>query len=154
MAWVRATPSRQARHAMARNVLFSWASRIQSENKAMTNVRHLLLGTALTGAVAIGSACGPNANSVQQPLPPQVAATDQSNAEMDLTVTQGIRQALMAHDGLSTAAKNITVVTSAREVVLQGEVQNEEEKDTVIAKAQELADGRTVTGNLRVQNLP
>src|SRR5207253_4648606 len=45
---------------------------------------------------------------------------DQSNSSADLKITQAIRQALMKDRELSTAAKNIKVITANGQVTLRG----------------------------------
>lgn len=81
---------------------------------------------------------------------PAVSATDQSNAPADLQVTQEIRQALLARDSLSTAAKNVTVVTESGRVTVRGSLPSEAERTVVTGIAQELARGRQVDDQIRV----
>ncbi len=52
-----------------------------------------------------------------------VTAADQGNSEVDLSITQQIRQAVVADDRLSLNAKNITIVTREGVVTLRGEVE-------------------------------
>lgn len=59
---------------------------------------------------------------------------DQSESTMDRTVTQKIRQALMADDALSTNAKNIKVITINGVVTLRGPVANLQEKEEIVRK--------------------
>jgi len=49
---------------------------------------------------------------------------DQANSSADLKTTQAIRQALMKDGELSTAAKNIKVITANGHVTLRGPVKN------------------------------
>jgi hyperosmotically inducible periplasmic protein len=75
---------------------------------------------------------------------------DQSESEADRTLTQRIRQAVVADDSLSTAAKNIKIITVDGVVTLRGPVQNPQEKATIAAKAQQIAGTHKVDNQLEV----
>jgi hypothetical protein len=53
---------------------------------------------------------------------------DHSESTADRTLTQGIRQAVAADESLSTAAKNITIITRNGVVTLWGPVNSLQEK--------------------------
>ena len=65
-------------------------------------------------------------------------------------MTQAIRKALVARDGMSMAAKNITIVTEKGTVTLKGEVASDAEKAAIAEIASANAAGRTVDNQLSV----
>lgn len=77
---------------------------------------------------------------------PTLTAGNQSENEMDRTITQRIRQALMDDDSLSTNAKNIKIITVNGIVTLRGPVNNDREKSVIGQRA------RTITGVRNVDN--
>ena len=79
-----------------------------------------------------------------------VTPMDQSNDAADLGTTQKIRQALMADDSLSTDAKNAKVITANGVVVLRGPVNSDAEKQSLEAKALQLAGSNRVENHLDV----
>jgi hyperosmotically inducible periplasmic protein len=62
---------------------------------------------------------------------------DQSESEGDRTITQQIRQGVVAADALSVTAKNVKIITVDGVVTLRGPVKTPEEKTSIatIAKA-------------------
>ncbi|HYD01211.1 MAG TPA: BON domain-containing protein, partial [Phycisphaerales bacterium] len=83
--------------------------------------------------------------------PTKPDAVDQSNKQADLDVTQAIRKAVLARDGMSMGAKNITIVTEMGTVTLKGEVASDTEKTTIGEIATANAAGRTVDNQLTVK---
>ncbi|MGE0684589.1 MAG: BON domain-containing protein [Candidatus Binatia bacterium] len=79
-----------------------------------------------------------------------VTPFDQSEKESDLTMTQHIRQAVVADDTLSTNAKNIKIITINGMVTLRGPVDSEDERQRVLAKAQQLAGPKNVDNQLEL----
>jgi len=79
-----------------------------------------------------------------------ITPMDQSENEMDRTITQKIRRALMQDDSLSTNAKNVKVMTSDGTVVLRGAVNSEREKSLIEQKARGVNGVRNVTNQLEV----
>lgn len=79
----------------------------------------------------------------QTETPDRVAATAQSESADDVTTTARIRQALLGDDQLSFRAKNILVVTSGEQVVLQGPVANQSEAERI----------RTIAGRLTTRHI-
>jgi hyperosmotically inducible protein len=75
---------------------------------------------------------------------------DQSENEADRTITQHIRQAIIADDSLSTNAKNVKVVTNNGTVTLRGPVNSEQEKANIEAKAKQVAGVKSVDNQLEV----
>ena len=75
---------------------------------------------------------------------------DQSESEADRTLTQRIRQAVVADDALSMTAKNIKIITINGLVTLRGPVKTMEEKRTIEAKAQQIAGADKVDSQLEI----
>ena len=76
---------------------------------------------------------------------------DQSNSSADLKTTQTIRQALMKDSELSTAAKNIKVITANGHVTLRGPVKTAQEKSKIDQLAKSAAGGAQVDNQLDVK---
>ena len=76
---------------------------------------------------------------------------DQSNSSADLKTTQAIRQALMKDGELSTAAKNIKVITSNGRVTLRGPVKTAQEKAKIDQLAKSAAGGAKIDNQLDVK---
>jgi osmotically-inducible protein OsmY len=78
--------------------------------------------------------------------------TDQSESEADRTITQSIRQAIVADDTLSTNGKNVKIITVDGTVTLRGPVKSEQEKSAIAAKAQQVAGVKNVDNQLEITN--
>jgi osmotically-inducible protein OsmY len=76
---------------------------------------------------------------------------DQSESKADLTLTQRIRKALMADKSLSTTAKNIKIITVNGLVTLRGPVKNPQEREKIVAKAQNMAGADKVENQLEIK---
>ena len=74
---------------------------------------------------------------------------DQSESEADRTITQNVRQAVVADDSVSTNGKNVKIITVDGTVTLRGPVKSEKEK-TNIAKAQQIAGVKRVDNQLEI----
>jgi len=75
---------------------------------------------------------------------------DQSDTEPDRTLTQRIRQAVVADDALSTTAKNVKIITVNGVVTLRGPVKTMEEKRAIEATAQHIAGVDKVNSQLEL----
>ena len=75
---------------------------------------------------------------------------DQSESEADRTITQNIRQAIVADDSLSTNGKNVKIITVDGMVTLRGPVKSEKEKEAIVAKAQQVAGVKKVDNQLEI----
>ncbi len=75
---------------------------------------------------------------------------DQSNKPSDLKMTQQIRRAIVKDEGLSTAARNIKIITIDGAVTLRGPVKTDQEKADIAAKAAQLAGDSNVHNELEV----
>jgi osmotically-inducible protein OsmY len=70
-----------------------------------------------------------------------VSADKQKMNADDRKITQDIRKAMMADKELSTYAHNVKIITMNGMVTLKGPVRSVEEKNTIAAKAAEVAGG-------------
>src|ERR1700682_1050513 len=66
-------------------------------------------------------------------------AEKQSNSKDDLALTQKIRQAVVKDGSLSMNGKNVKILAQDGKVSLKGPVDSQQEKDTIAAKAGEIA---------------
>jgi len=76
---------------------------------------------------------------------------DQSESQADRTLTQEIRQAVVADKSLSTTAKNIKIITNNGVVTLRGPVKDSHEKEKIEAKAQQIAGTHNIDNQLEVK---
>jgi osmotically-inducible protein OsmY len=77
---------------------------------------------------------------------------DQSESEGDRTISQKIRQAIAAAKSVSTNGKNVKIITVDGIVTLRGPVKNETEKNSIGAKAQQIAGVKNVENQLEITN--
>lgn len=77
---------------------------------------------------------------------------DQAENEADRTISQNIRQAVIADDSVSTNGKNVKIVTIEGKVTLRGPVKNEKEKTNIAAKALQIAGVKNVDNQLEIAN--
>lgn len=75
---------------------------------------------------------------------------DQSESELDRTITQNIRKALMDKDNLSTNAKNVKIITRNSVVILRGVVETPQEKAFIHDAAKNTKNVKSVENNLEV----
>lgn len=75
---------------------------------------------------------------------------DQSESEADRTLSQKVRQAVIADDSLSTNAHNIKIISVNGLVTLRGPVNSAQEKATIDAKAQQIAGATKVDSQLEI----
>jgi len=71
----------------------------------------------------------------------EATADQQKENQSDRELTRQIRKALVDDKSLSTYAHNVKVIARNGEVTLKGPVRSDEEKQTVEAKAAEVAGG-------------
>jgi hyperosmotically inducible protein len=77
-------------------------------------------------------------------------ASDQPENETDRKVVQEVRKALTSDSSLSTAAQNVTVVSSNGNVTLRGSVKDDSEKQKIQEKAMQVAGVTNVDNQLTV----
>lgn len=75
---------------------------------------------------------------------------DQGGNESDVTLTQEIRKAVVATDGLSLNAQNVKIITVKGRVTLRGPVRTAEEKVMIAAIATRVAGAANVDDQLEV----
>ncbi|HSX81821.1 MAG TPA: BON domain-containing protein, partial [Candidatus Saccharimonadia bacterium] len=75
---------------------------------------------------------------------------DQSERKAERTLTQRIRQAVVADKSLSTTAKNVKIITVNGVVTLRGPVNSLQEKGNIEATAQRLAGTTKVDNQLEI----
>jgi len=82
--------------------------------------------------------------------PSALTPTDQGENEVDLTITQKIRQGVVKDDALSMTAKNIKIITVDGVVTLRGPVKSEKEKTDINTLAQTVAGVKRVDNQLEI----
>jgi hyperosmotically inducible periplasmic protein len=96
-----------------------------------------------------------DADNTKQNSSEQNKSTDtaekQSNSKDDLALTQKIRQAVMKDGALSMNAKNVKIIAQDGKITLKGPVDSQQEKDTIAAKAGEIAGKDKVDNQLEVK---
>jgi len=75
---------------------------------------------------------------------------DQAESKQDLTLTQKIRQAVVADKSLSTNAKNVKIISNNGVVTLRGPVNSPQEKGRIEATAQRIAGVDKVESQLEI----
>ncbi len=78
---------------------------------------------------------------------------DQSNDSADIKITADLRQAIVNDKNLSFSAQNIKIITANGVVTLRGPVASTEERDSIVAKATQLAGVSRVDNQLEVTPL-
>jgi len=75
---------------------------------------------------------------------------DQSEKKSDRLITKKIRKSLIEDSTLSQDAKNIKIITIEGKVTLRGPVNSDNEKSTVVSKAQNISGVVSVDDQLEV----
>jgi hypothetical protein len=75
---------------------------------------------------------------------------DQGTSEDDRAITAEIRKAVAGDSRLSFTAKNVKIITKDGNVVLRGPVKNEDERASILAKANRVAGPSRVTSQIEV----
>lgn len=81
---------------------------------------------------------------------PAMTPVDQGENDVDLKITQQIRQAVMADSSLSFTAKNVKIITSNRKVTLRGPVKTAAERASIESAARKVAGPSMVDNQLEV----
>ena len=79
-----------------------------------------------------------------------VTPMDQSNDPADIELTQKIRKAVVADDGLSTNAHNVKIISANGIVTLRGPVASPDEMKKIEATAVQIAGVKNVRNQLEV----
>jgi hyperosmotically inducible protein len=83
-------------------------------------------------------------------MPRQDTTKDQSSPAGDSQLSSKVRKAIMDDSSLATAAHNVKVTSHGGMVTLHGKVASTEEKDSMVAKAKEVAGATNVKDELTV----
>ena len=114
----------------------------------------VVIGAGLTLSVPFANAQGyPADNSgknVRDRDSAAMTAGDQSNSAADVAITQEIRKAVVADEGLSTNAHNVKIITANGVVTLRGPVKSAAEKASIGAKAQHVAGVTRVDNQIEI----
>ena len=81
---------------------------------------------------------------------PGATADQQKNAKADRVLAAKIRKAVIADKSLSTYAHNAKIIVMNGTVTLRGPVRSEQEKNTLEAKAKEIAGAAAVKNELTI----
>lgn len=92
-----------------------------------------------------------NLSDVDRRAADRITPENQSESVADRTITQSIRQQLVKNEKLSTAAKNVKIITQDGRVVLNGEVANEDEKVWIDRIAKSTGGVKNVVNNLTLK---
>ena len=76
---------------------------------------------------------------------------DQGESEADRTITQAIRKEVVSHDGLSTNAKNVKIITVDGVVTLRGPVKSAEERAAIASVATKTNGVKRVDNQLEIE---
>jgi hyperosmotically inducible protein len=133
-------------------------STIRSKGPFVRLAAMLALSSALTIPATLfaqDQTAAPNATSPDNSAKNKMqsnTADQQSEATSDRMLTKKIRQALIADKSLSTYGHNVKIITKDGSVTLKGPVHSEEEKQSIVSKAAEIAGGPDkVTDQLSVK---
>ncbi len=81
-----------------------------------------------------------------------VTADQQKNNHTDRYLTQQIRKAVVADKSLSTYGHNVKIISQNGAVTLKGPVRSEDERVSIVAKAEQIAGPGNVTDQLSVKS--
>lgn len=90
--------------------------------------------------------------NIRDTSPGPVTPESQKENENDLSLTQKIRQAVVADDSLSTNGKNVKIITLNGKVTLRGPVNSIQEKENIANKAKQIAGQMNVDDQLEIKN--
>jgi hyperosmotically inducible periplasmic protein len=119
---------------------------------------------ALTGMTAAGLVVTSITAAAQNPPQPDntkvnkqdraagaATADQQKENRGDRDLTQQIRKAVVEDKSLSSYAHNVKIIAQDGTVTLKGPVRSDEEKKTIVTKAEEVAGAGKVTDQLTVK---
>ena len=82
--------------------------------------------------------------------PAALTPGDQGENEIDRTITQNIRKAVVGSDALSMTAKNVKIITRGGVVTLRGPVKSDKEKTEIAQLAQRIEGVKQVDNQLEI----
>lgn len=80
----------------------------------------------------------------------ELSSQDQGSSEVDIKLTQKIRQDVVKQEAFSTEAQNIKIITIGGKVTLKGPVKTMEEKNRINSIAVKIAGVKNVTNEITV----
>ncbi len=92
-----------------------------------------------------------DSDRVKRELPDGPTVMDQGSSKVDVDVTQAIRKSIISDNALSTAGKNVKIITEDGKVTLRGQVETAEEKRRIGEIANRHAKGARVDNQLIVK---
>jgi hyperosmotically inducible protein len=112
----------------------------------------LLLGAFLPTWTQNTSTPGGDNSKVNQQdrQPTEPTADQQKNNQSDVELTRQIRRSLTKDKSLSTYAHNLKVIAQDGKVTLKGPVRSDQERDTVLSKAAEVAGQKNINDEITV----
>ncbi len=112
-------------------------------------MRQVLFTAALSSLVLVScQSTEKPKNSSNHPVSMGEMVPGQSETEGDQRISQDVRKAIIANQGLSIAAKNIVIATSDGVVHLRGRVTSEDEKQEVARIAKGVNGVRQIVNHL------
>jgi hyperosmotically inducible protein len=118
-------------------------------------MKNLILCTLGLGVALAIAGCDQNNNPTPSAQAANAPADNTRKNARDrgtdaLTITQGVRQAVMKDDALSMTAKNVKIITIDGVVTLRGPVKSADERARVAALAQQTGNVKSVDNQLEI----
>lgn len=110
----------------------------------------VLAGVVCSPVLVLGQAADNTKTNVRDRAKGAVTADQQKENATDRELTRKIRRALMQDKALSSYARNVKIVAQGGRVTLKGPVRSEAEKQSVEAKAVEVAGAEHVTNEISI----
>lgn len=80
----------------------------------------------------------------------ELTADQQTYSTSDMNITRRIRQNIMSEKNFSTYAQNVKIITVNGKVTLKGPVRSEQEQNSIVKHARQVAGATNVTDRLSV----
>lgn len=129
-------------------------------NRVLTNVMLggvvLLLGLTLAwaqqdAATQQGTPADNTKQNTRDRNASEPTADNQKDNQTDRKLTQEIRRAIVKDKSLSTYGHNVKIIAQGGMVTLKGPVRSDEEKQSIEAKAKQIAGDDKVTSELQIK---
>jgi hyperosmotically inducible periplasmic protein len=111
-------------------------------------------GALIVSGAALAADADDSARNVRDRDARTLTPIDQGGSEADRSITQQIRQAVVADDDLSTNAKNVKIITVEGVVTLRGPVKSAGEKAKVASVSAKTAGVKRVDNQLEIEAQP
>ena len=117
----------------------------------MTMIKKMLIISSLCVALSSCDSMQPdNTARNERDRNETLTPGDQSENELDRTITQEIRKMIMDDENLSMNAKNVKIITVDGIVTLRGPVNSDEEKMSIDQKAKSAAGVKSVDNQIEI----